>query len=901
MNPYKYLVWEYSSNNERWFDATEIIDWIKDDANSYLVKFKDKPNAIHVSYRNIYFYDNPKQIDYLIIEHKGVTQFKTKQCLLFGDKYKIFYESEYVLVADAEDIKIYKDDLKDNPTAKCILNYYRRVVQMTAKTKEDTYMLSQFDAITNVNAESILAIYLKGKNGKSTCPLNRAIISPFGTNLSQLEAVKMAFNNRISIIEGPPGTGKTQTILNLIANAVVKGYKIAIASNNNSAIENVYEKLQKYGFDFLCALLGNKENTESFFEHLDTNVPDLNTKERTKSERIGQFNYILPELFLKENTKNKLIETKNSIELEHKHFLCQHDVFDFNKYIFKTTKISKDKLLSVLVFLSEYQHEKLSAFKKFKLRRMIKANKKFHHLSLEDQIILLQNEYFLVCIKDIDKKIQKINEELHNQSFEDILNEYKDLSLISLKNSLYEMFKNKRTNSYEKVDYKKNFDKFVEDFPVILSSTYALAQCTKNGFLFDYLIVDESSQVNMASAILSMRVAKNMVIVGDINQLPQIDEQGFGRINQKLLEQYVVDESYSYYGHSIMSSILTVYKDSVPKTLLKEHYRCNPQIIGFCNQEFYDNQLIVYSKNSNVEKPLRLIKLVKGNHARKNPSGEGGLYSEREADEIVNLIKNEQPDDLGIITPYRIQVNTIERRIGGSSTEVSTIHKFQGREKKNIILSTVVNDSNDFVDDPNMINVAVSRAIDHFTLVASDKVVKANSGVLSDLVNYIKYHTEFSEVQEGNICSVFDILYSDYSNELETYRKKHPSKDFDTENIIKNLINEILSDERFKHLKMSMHISLKDIFKDKFISMDEKELKFFFNPLTHADFVIYNRYSNKPFAIIEVDCVSFHEQNEKQIQRDSMKDNIIKKSGLRFIRLKTNESNEKERIISLLK
>jgi len=900
MNPFKFLLWEYSLTNNKWFDATEIIEWISDGGNAWLVKFKDQDHTSYVSHRNLFLYDKPKQIDYMIIEHKGTHLYKTKQCLLFGNKYKVFYESGFTSVYDATDIKIYKNELKNNLSAKGILNYYRAVVQRTAKSDEDLFLLSQFDNISNVNEESVLAIYLQGKNGKSSCPLNRPIISPFGTNYSQMKAVETTFKNRVSIIEGPPGTGKTQTILNIIANAIAKGYKIAVVSNNNSATENIYEKLKKYNFDFVCASLGNKENTETFFEHIDTTVPDLTTNEGTQSEKIGRLNYILPNLFSKENEKNKLKESKEALELEYKHFRKENENFDFDRLTFKTSKISKDKLLKALVFLNEYQKEKLSFFYRVKLRRMIKTRRKFFSFLLEDQIILLQNQYFIIQIQNIEKQIQDLNSELNTQSYKEILDEYKALSLISFKNSLNKLFEDKRINSYEKEDYKLHFNAFVEDFPVVLSSTYALAQCTKNGFLFDYLIVDEASQVNMASAILSMRVAKNMVVVGDIKQLPQIDEKGFYNSNKKLLEQYEVDTTYSYYGNSIMSSIIAVYKDSVPRALLKEHYRCNPQIIGFCNQEFYDNQLIVYTNEAKVEKPLRLVKLVEGNHARRNPDGDGGLYSEREADEILNIVTAEHPDDLGIISPYRVQVRTIESKLNSTNVEVSTIHKFQGREKKNIILSTVVNDSNDFVNDPNMINVAVSRAIDRFTLVASDKIVKGENGILADLVHYMEYHTDFSDKQVGRICSIFDILYSDYADKLDEFRKKHPSKDFDSENLVKALILEILSDKKHNHLKMSSHVPLKEILKEKFIKMTPEEYAFYKNPWSHADFVIYNRFSHKPYAIIEVDGVEFHEQQEKQVQRDALKDSIINKSGIRFIRLKTNESNEKQRVINLL-
>lgn len=64
--------------------------------------------------------------------------------------------------------------------------------------------------------------------------------------------------HQISIIEGPPGTGKTQTILNIIANLICQNKTIAMLSNNNSATQNVFEKLSSSGFDFICATLGKK-------------------------------------------------------------------------------------------------------------------------------------------------------------------------------------------------------------------------------------------------------------------------------------------------------------------------------------------------------------------------------------------------------------------------------------------------------------------------------------------------------------------------------------------------------------------------------------------------------------------------------------------------------------------
>lgn len=62
-------------------------------------------------------------------------------------------------------------------------------------------------------------------------------------NLSQKKALDNALNERISIIEGPPGTGKTTTIINILANLMYQNKKVLVVSKNNSAIENVAEEL----------------------------------------------------------------------------------------------------------------------------------------------------------------------------------------------------------------------------------------------------------------------------------------------------------------------------------------------------------------------------------------------------------------------------------------------------------------------------------------------------------------------------------------------------------------------------------------------------------------------------------------------------------------------------------
>lgn len=99
---------------------------------------------------------------------------------------------------------------------------------------------------------------------------------------------------------------------------------------------------------------------------------------------------------------------------------------------------------------------------------------------------------------------------------------------------------------------------------------------------------------------------------------------------------------------------------------------------------------------------------------------------------------------------------------------------------------------------------------------------------------------------------------------------------------------------------LMLHVSLRDFIRNSNHNLTDEEYKFYMNPNAHADFLIYNKMSRKPVCVIEVDGVSFHEQQEKQKERDAKKNSILNKSGIPILRLKTNESNENKRIAEFI-
>lgn len=150
--------------------------------------------------------------------------------------------------------------------------------------------------------------------------LSAPLIYPFGVNASQLVAVEQAFTSQVSLIEGPPGTGKTQTILNIIANVLVRGKTVAVLSNNNAAVENVYEKLGRSGLDYLVARLGSKEHRDKFFARLPTvppGVPELAPSIVHIQGILAQ----LKDLLLAQNRAAQLQAEVDELTIERRHLV----------------------------------------------------------------------------------------------------------------------------------------------------------------------------------------------------------------------------------------------------------------------------------------------------------------------------------------------------------------------------------------------------------------------------------------------------------------------------------------------------------------------------------------------------------------------------------------------------
>ena len=867
-------------------DITDRISSIGRNNNFYTIIFNDGVR-IFAKLENVIIMYKKGKLD--LDNYKVIFQGKIKNDIVNIDaytdgykreKYKITCKNNYCFICDPNEIEFYKFSHND----KNLLDYWHSCACETdANTIHD--MLNQQYNQLNIEPSSVLYSYINKTNTKYNP--NSVIICPFDFNNSQLKAIRMALGNKISIIKGPPGTGKTQTILNIICNLIVRGKTVAIISANNSAIENIETKLENNGYKTLFASLGNGDRKAAFF---NKEVEDYKISETDQINIPLEKLASLSKLFEYENRSKKIGEEIAAIRLEQKYYekFNQENIVDVNKYKFKDSN-------SLINYITRYQEDikekKFTLFLCLKLILKYGWKKSLIKIKNRNQILTsLEYKYYNLKLNELTEETKSINSFLANKKLTESTEEYKALSKKYLDNYIKKKIDFKL--EFTQKDYKKRFTEFIKRYPVITSTAISFMSSIESKFMFDYVIIDESSQVPIPSIIPLLNKCKNIIIVGDDKQLSPIE-----KYNTECSFDNVFDSN----KQSLITSFMEIYPEVI--TTLLEHYRCDPAIIGFCNLKYYNNQLIPFTKTNKDFPALNICFTNDANHMSRIYNGEqNGIYNQREIDVIDEILNTQLSDvehkEIGIISPYRLQINKLQNRY--LDIKCDTIHKFQGQEKNVILFSSVLdNKANqrdlEFVDNANMINVTVSRAVKNFILVTNEEVFNEKGKEIHDLINYISYKTMNAHLFKSKCVSIFDYLYQSKTNERNKLLRYSSSKSqYDSEKLLRMLIDRIIKESFYNQFSVQEQVRIKDITID--MSLFNNEETTYIQNNCSVDFLIKDKVNQDIVCAIEVDGIKYHENNKQQLIKDAMKDSILTKSNILLLRLKTNGSNEEQKI-----
>lgn len=796
----------------------------------------------------------------------------------------------------------------------------------------DAILANVWEWLPSAPKGSALEAFLAGVSSAKTGASDR-LIMPFHSNIDQRNAIRAALTHQISIIDGPPGTGKTQTILNLIASLIAQGKTIGVVAGANSAVDNVIDKLTEEGYGFLVASLGKAERVKEFHQRegileqrREAWAKKASTAAPGASSRANQ-----AALRAEEGQLVALWEDARDIpQIRARLTATQRERFLFEEKVKESRRPLADiSHLAVVRRTSETIADLLAlarcaprpgrsprGFIERVRRYFAYGSLKGVDLGDPDVQSALQFAFYEARERELTQRIEEAEARAARHGLVEVSAQYRRRSREALDAALRDRFERERPSRLSPNQWlNRQTNILLRTYPVVASTCFSIRHNLAEDTLLDWIIIDESSQVLLPEGMAALSKARNAVIVGDARQIGPIFQGWDESKRQPPAKRFDVRSM------SLLDSVKAMIEsEQVPSTLLKEHYRCHPAIIEFCNRMYYGGQLIpMRVPTEDAPDPLAIVYAAPGNHARR-PARGGSFFSQREIEIIAQLeelrviregIEADDKDSsgdfvLGIVTPFRAQATNLRQRIRADLGEgaharwlAETAHKFQGRGAGTVVLSTVLNAhdraaAREFYDSDAMTNVIVSRAKDRFIVVTTHGGVRLSRNIRT-LLDYIEMYDP-STVVQSDIVSIFDVLYNAYSASLERYsrakwadRRRSPA-----ENVADQCLREILAEPAYSRFGYQIEVFLKDALPNT-RRLSEEQRAFVFTD-SALDFGVYSRVTGRLVLAIEVDGWQYHGASDTQRKRDALKDSIMAAYGVPVLRLPTNGSGEELRI-----
>jgi AAA domain len=274
------------------------------------------------------------------------------------------------------------------------------------------------------------------------------------------------------------------------------------------------------------------------------------------------------------------------------------------------------------------------------------------------------------------------------------------------------------------------------------------------------LVIDEAGQCHPAYAVSGLLRGSFALILGDVHQLEpviELEPDDDLRVIESCKLSLSLEALAPYRVHrEAYGSVQSLANRAVRERLdLREHFRCQPEIIAICDQ-LCDYGLHVLTPR---EGPSATLPFLRAPVSLVDIAGEqerlgGSWCNPAELAATVELFqallaRGTDPNDVAVITPYRGQLEQLRKQfqrhgipidysveltdvedappgVTGKGVALGTVHRFQGGERSIVLFSSVVTrrGSLGFLDDrENLLNVAVSRARHRFVAVGNRSVL----------------------------------------------------------------------------------------------------------------------------------------------------------------------------------
>ena len=643
-------------------------------------------------------------------------------------------------------------------------------------------------------------------------------ITPLSLSDSQEEVIRKIEENDFLAVYGPPGTGKSQTIVNVAAHLIANGKSVLVASRMDKAVDVVAERLNELNAPYLALRAGRanyQRQLNNELQELLSSKADLNGDiSDNLTADVDDMKDLLKDIKRLEDSALAILSLEKKYTEIYEEFKDAKDsISDLTLIINKIRYEQLEEAKKIFSIIEEIENKyKKSLFDKIKLFFDYKKIKKLLKLQKVLNEEILKRLPYELNIAMEEAKLRQVEDEINAKgNLHQILRRIKTLKSkqkklatdilknkrrTALKNVLCDATKRRRlmihakslvsrkTNLQNKVLEKEDFKPLLSAFPCWCTTTYAISNSLPlKPAMFDVVIIDEASQCDIASCIPVLYRAKKAIIVGDDKQLPHLSFLEKAK-EQSFLNQYGIDDKYQLmwrFRDNSMFDLANYY--STNPVLLDEHFRSSAPIIEFSSNEFYGGKIKIMSPNINNKDivELKIVKEGKVDHDATRNVAECEEIIKTIQELIINDSKNENPVSIGIISPFRAQVDLIKKALlkvfDGDTIlkhklDVGTAHTFQGDERDIMLLSwTFAPNSHPqsliFAQKPNLFNVAITRAKYKLINFISREINELPEGLLR---NYLEYVKKINSNEKKNVFKnqfekiVFDELINEFPN-----------------------------------------------------------------------------------------------------------------------------------------
>jgi very-short-patch-repair endonuclease len=557
---------------------------------------------------------------------------------------------------------------------------------------------------------------------------SKAVLNPGRLNAEQIEAVSNAQAHRLSVVTGPPGTGKSQTIVAMVATAVAKGETVLVASRNHQALDAVEQRIGALAEDSAPPVRTLDPATErdtgfaAVLEALATVVaPVVQKPEDALAAAWG----------LAESRRKALealaarrrLHAAIADHLERLRHLENVDVAPSREAAAKRGPLRRllDRLLRRPI-RDEATSDTLGgplppgSDRTALARALATDRRRLEALAAPETDPVETGEQIAQATATALPRLLGHLAGLSDEARRDLAGTVRDRQL------------------YERgaID-RPTAERCLAARPVWLASVLgAPRRIPLMPALFDLLIVDEASQCDIAAALPLFARARRAAVVGDNHQLAFIPGLGAAQDRNLMASQGLPSSGMGRWSQGLNSLFdLAHGTPGVPSVMLRDQFRSAPGITGYINEAFYGGRLRVAADPERLRAvPGRSPGLhwtdVRGT-ARPGPAGGTSNPAEAEAvvAELVSILARGFEGSIGVIAPFNAQVGELQRRIHAVidpadrervELKIATVDRFQGEERDLVLFSPTVSAASpttarSFLQrDWRRINVAVSRA-----------------------------------------------------------------------------------------------------------------------------------------------------------------------------------------------